>query len=121
MRFINTRFHGIMDYLVSIVLIASPWLLDFSRGGAETWIPIILGVSAIVYSLITDYEMGVARQISMKTHLSLDILSGVFLALSPWLFGFSDFVYLPHLIFGIVEVGFGLMTKTHPEFNTQQV
>jgi hypothetical protein len=114
MRFIPTKVHGVMDYLVGILLIASPWLFDFDRGGMETWIPVILGAGTLVYSIMTDYEFGLTRNLSMRTHLTLDLMSGVLLAVSPWLFGFADYVYLPHLIFGLVEIGAALMTKREP-------
>lgn len=114
MRFIPTRTHGIIDYIVGILLIAAPWLFDFARGGAETWIPVILGAGTILYSLLTDYELGAVRKIPMNTHLWLDIIAGAFLAVSPWLFNFADFVYLPHLIVGIAEIGVALMTQTVP-------
>lgn len=47
-------------------------------------------------------------------HLLFDLLSGILLAASPWLFGFADQVYLPHLIIGMLEIGAALMTKTGP-------
>jgi hypothetical protein len=103
-----------MDYLMGALLIAAPWLFDFADGGAETWVPVILGAGAIVYSLMTDYELGASRTISMRTHLTLDLLSGILLAASPWLFGFADYVYEPHLILGILEIGAALMTKRVP-------
>lgn len=115
MRFIPTRVHGILDYAVGAILAVSPWLFGFARGGAETWVPVVLGAGAILYSLFTNYEWGVSRQLSMPTHLMLDLLSGIFLAASPWIFGFADHVYLPHLIFGILEIGVSLMTKRQPE------
>jgi hypothetical protein len=114
MKIISTRVHGVLDYLVSALLIASPWLFDFARGGAETWVPVILGAGAILYSLMTDYEYSISRSISMKTHLNLDLFSGVFLAASPWIFGFNDYVYVPHLVLGILEIGAALMTETVP-------
>lgn len=114
MRSISTRAHGVVDYLVSVILIASPWLFNFSRGGAETWVPVILGAGAIVYSLLTNYEMGMSKTISMRTHLNMDLVSGIVLASSPWIFGFSEFVYMPHLIFGILEIGASLMTNPVP-------
>src|SRR5690242_16254733 len=112
MRFIPTKVHGMLDYLVGVLLVASPWLFDFADNGAETWVPVILGAGAIIYSLMTDYELSLARTISMKTHLTLDLLSGILLAASPWIFGFADYVYLPHLVLGILEIGASLMTKT---------
>jgi hypothetical protein len=105
-----------MDYLMGAILIAAPWLLDFARGGAETWVPVALGAGAILYSLFTDYELSISKSLSMRTHLTLDVLSGVFLAASPWIFGFSEYVYLPHLIFGLLEIGAGVMTETTPRY-----
>lgn len=115
MRFIPTRVHGILDYLVGALLAASPWLFGFDRGGPETWVPVALGAGAILYSLVTDYELGLYRGISMRTHLALDMASGLLLAASPWLFGFSDHVWMPHLVFGLIEIATPAMTQTHVE------
>ena len=103
-----------MDYLVGVLLIASPWLFDFARGGAETWVPVVLGAGAIVYSLLTNYELGAYKTLSMRAHLNLDLVSGIFLAASPWIFGFRDFVYLPHLVFGATEILVVLLTDPVP-------
>ena len=115
MRFIPTRVHGMMDYLIGVLLIAAPWLFDFDRGGAETWVPVLIGASVIVYSLFTDYELGMVRKLSMPTHLMLDLGGGILLAASPWLFGFSDYVWEPHLIVGLLEIGTSLMTRRVPD------
>lgn len=115
MRIISTKAHGYLDYTMGLLLIVAPWAFGFSQNGAETWVPVILGISAIGYSLITDYELGVTPQLSMRTHLGLDLFSGILLAVSPWLFGFADYVYLPHLILGIAEIGASLMTETKPK------
>src|SRR3954471_20243509 len=115
MRFIETKTHGYMDYIVGVLLIAAPWIFNFDRGGAETWIPVVLGAGAILLALLTDYELGASKQVSMRTHLMIDLISGVLLAASPWLFGFADYVWAPHLILGIFEIGASLCTKTHPE------
>jgi hypothetical protein len=114
MKVISTKVHGVLDYLMGALLIASPWLFNFTRGGAETWVPVALGAGAILYSLITDYELGLYRTISMRMHLNLDLMSGAFLALSPWIFGFNEYVYLPHLVLGIAEIGAVLMTDPVP-------
>ncbi len=115
MRFIPTRIHGILDYLMGALLILAPWLFDFSDAGAGTWLPVILGAGVIAYSLLTDYELGVLRQIPMSVHLMLDLGGGILLAVSPWIFGFADEVSVPHLVFGLLEIGAALMTKTVPE------
>jgi len=114
MRFMTTRMHGIADYLVGIVLIIAPYLFGFADGSAAQWIPQILGVGAIVYSLLTDYELGAMRVIPMPVHLGIDFMSGLLLLVSPWLFGFADRVYWPHVIFGLIEIGASLTTQTRP-------
>jgi hypothetical protein len=114
MRFLSTQVHGILDYGMALLLIASPWLFGFADIGTqpESVIPILLGIGVALYSLFTDYEWGAVRSISMTTHLWMDALGGVFLAASPWLFGFANEVYLPHLILGLAEIGAALITKT---------
>jgi hypothetical protein len=116
MRFLSTRAHGYMDYLMGVLLIASPWLFDFDRGGAETWVPVVLGAGVILYSLMTDYELGAVKALSMTAHLWLDGLGGAFLAASPWLFGFDEYVWAPHLILGLLEIGAALVTETMPSY-----
>ncbi len=116
MRIIPTRIHGMLDYLIGVILIAAPWLLGFAAGGAETWVPVLVGAAVILYSLITDYELGAIPMISVPTHLLLDIAGGAFLAVSPWLFGFADFVFVPHLVVGLLEIGTAAMTERAPRY-----
>lgn len=114
MRFIPTRTHGVLDYVVGALLIVVPYVLDFADGTAAQWVPQFLGLVAIGGAMLTDYELGVMRAIPMPVHLGIDIASGVLLALSPWLFGFSDRVFWPHLLVGVMEIGAGLTTRTVP-------
>lgn len=115
MRFISTRMHGAADYLVGILLILSPYIFGFANGGAAQWLPMLLGAGVILYSLMTRYELGLVPVIPMPAHLGLDIAGGLLLAVSPWLFGFADQVWLPHLVIGLVEVGTAMMTQTRPD------
>lgn len=114
MRIISTKVHGALDYLVGFFLIGTPWLLNFAKNGLETWTPVILGVAAIVYSLFTNYEFGVSKALSIRMHLFLDILSGILLASSPWILGFNDYIYLPHLILGLLEIAVSVLTDPIP-------
>ncbi len=114
MRVIPTRVHGVLDYLVGIVLIAAPFILGFSDNRPATMVPVVLGISALIYSLLTNYELGVIKVIPMSGHLILDFFSGVFLAASPWLLGFADRIAWPHVVFGLLEIGAALMTVRTP-------
>jgi hypothetical protein len=114
MRFIPTKIHGFLDYAMGVLLIVAPWLLGFAQGGPETWVPVILGAVVIVYSMFTNYELGVVPAIEMPTHLALDAVGGAILAVSPWVFGFASFVWAPHLILGLLEIGAAAFTETVP-------
>jgi hypothetical protein len=114
MRIIPTRVHGFMDYGMALLLIISPYLFGFANGGIAQWLPMILGAGVIVYSLLTAYELGVTGLIPMPVHLGLDIAGGILLAAAPWLFGFANEVYAPHLILGLIEIGTAFMTETEP-------
>jgi hypothetical protein len=116
MRFIPTSVHGVLDYLMGGLLILAPWLFGFYQGGIESWLPIILGAGVILYSLFTDYELGLVKSIGVPTHLTLDWLGGALLAVSPWLFGFSDLVVWPHVVLGLLEIGAALMTQKRPSY-----
>lgn len=108
---IPTRIHGVLDYIIGVALIAAPWLFGFAHEGAETWIPVVLGAGVILYSLLTNYELGLLKVIPMKVHLGIDVLGGLFLALSPWMFGYASLVWVPHVVVGVIMLGSGLMTE----------
>ena|SRR5690554_1101211 len=120
MRFINSKTHGILDYLTGALLILAPWIFGFANGGPEQIIPILIGSAIILMSLFTDYEMSAVKLIPLSFHLGTDILAGLFLALSPWMFGFADVIFWPHLIVGILEMGAGLFTHRVPDYKFAQ-
>ncbi|RZJ82721.1 MAG: hypothetical protein EOO20_24095, partial [Chryseobacterium sp.] len=108
---ISSKPHALLDYLVGILLIAAPWLLGFADSTAATVIPIVLGASTLVYSLFTNYEYGIVRVLPYKIHLTIDFIAGLLLLVSPWLFGFSDRIYLPHVILGAFEIVAVLLSR----------
>lgn len=113
MRFVSTRIHGIADWLMGVVLVALPWLLRLERGSPEGFIPLALGAAALVVTFFTDHELGVVRRIPMVGHLWVDGLAGALLLASPWLFGFADRVWLPHVALGLTELVAAFITKLH--------
>jgi hypothetical protein len=113
MRFISTKTHGLMDYGMGVLLIAAPYLFGFANGGAAQWVSMGLGLFMLAGALMTRYELGAVHLMPMPLHLGLDFMTGALLAASPWLFGFADTVFWPHLIFGLLEIGASLTTETH--------
>jgi SPW repeat len=123
-RILPTRIHGALDYLVGIALILAPTIFGFSAmGGAEVWIPRALGVVLIVYSVFTNYEWGVIKVLDMRYHLVVDLLAALFLAASPFLFGFSGETsshWLPHVVVGVVVVLVVLVSQTAPGYGASR-
>jgi hypothetical protein len=116
MRVIPVNVHNIIDYIYGVLIIAAPWLFNFARGGAETYVPVAAGLLILLMSLITNYKYSLAKVIAYNMHLRLDIVIGLFLIASPWIFGFYDYVYIPHLVFGIIAVVTSLMSKKHVSY-----
>jgi uncharacterized membrane protein HdeD (DUF308 family) len=113
MRFIPTKFHAPLDYIVGAALIAAPWIFQFSDNTAASVVPVVLGIGLIAYSLFTNYELGVWKVAPMAVHNLIDIAAGALLAASPWLVGFADEsanAWLPHVIVGLAAIFLGLTT-----------
>lgn len=118
MRFLTTYVHGILDYIVGAALIVAPNIFGFSEvGGMAVLLPRVLGVAAIVVSLLTNYEWGLMKVIPMRVHLGIDFLSGALLAASPWLFAFATDpanAWMPHVVFGLAEILVVFVSQREP-------
>jgi len=117
-KFLPTKIHGVLDYVVGIALILAPNLFQFSSvGGPAVWVPRILGVGLIVYSVFTNYEWGAIRVLPMTYHLAVDFVAAMFLAISPFVFGFTNHglnAWLPHVVVGVAVIAVVLVSKTQP-------
>lgn len=117
-RFLATKVHGVLGYVVGLALIFAPNIFQFADiGGPTVFVPRLLGVVLIAYSLLTRYEWGAIKVISMPYHLIVDFLAALFLALSPFLFGFNNEeanVWLPHTVVGFAVILVVIVSKTHP-------
>jgi len=76
---ISRKAHGIMDYVFSALIIASPWLFGFTNEAINLRIAVFLGGAMAAYSFCTEYELGVFRSLPFSANLFLDMLVGVFL------------------------------------------
>ena len=118
-RFVPTGIHAYFDYIGGIGLLAAPFVFGFySVGGAAVIVPMVLGVGLILYSLLTNYELGIPglKFIPMVVHLVFDFVASAFLALSPFLFNFANKapnVWLPHIIAGVGVIVLVLVSQTH--------
>ncbi len=113
MKLFSTKVHGVLDYLTSATLPALPRMLGWSQG--VTTLLTVAGGSALVYSLLTRYELGLVKVLPMKAHLALDFMSGATLCAGPLLFPDEETSVKGALIgLGLFEIGASLMTETEP-------
>jgi len=108
---IPVSIHGILDYMVGLLLIAAPWLFGFSDSRSAVPVTVGLGIFTLIYSLVTKYRYGLVPLLPFKVHLVIDLLSGIFLIAAPWMFGFGNTVYWPHLLIGLLEIVVVLLSR----------
>ncbi len=113
MKFISSTVHGVLDYLSGLLLIILPLiLLPASAPQIAVILPIAAGVLILVMAVFTNYELGLVRKIGMANHVMIDNGLGVFIAVSPWLFGFYEVTSALHLIAGIFIITVGMFTNS---------
>ena len=117
-RFLPTKVHTVLDFIVGIVLILLPSIFGFSDvGGGAVWLPILIGIASIIMGLFTQgYGFAIVRIIPLKIHLWIDFLAGILLALSPWLWSFSDeatHVWVWQVVIGVALIIVSQVTKTN--------
>ena len=98
MRVISSRSHGYIDYGTGLLLLVAPYLLGFADGTAAQWVPMIVGLTILGMSLMTDYELSVAKLVPLPVHLGADVLAGILLAafsMAFWL-RWSGVLAAPH-------------------------
>ncbi len=113
MRVISTRVHGVLDYMTAAALFAIPRMFNWNEG--LTMAMTMAAIGTVVYSLLTRYEMGLARAIPMRAHLAIDLMMGVlFLGAALFLNDHPDTVRMTLGAIGLFEIGASLMTDPTP-------
>lgn len=109
---IPTMVHGMLDYLTAGTLLLLPRLLGWSA--AATTLLTVMAVATVLYSLVTRYELSIAKLLPMSGHLALDALSGLGLIAAAFLLpsaGNGQFIGL--IALGLFELGASMLTETH--------
>lgn len=103
--------HALIDYIYGIVLIGIPYFLGFAWQEPARMVFWAFGFGAILYSLLTDYRLGLLKLIPFRIHLLLDLLAALALLASPWLLGFAEEVWVPHVVLGALAIGVVLLSR----------
>lgn len=120
--FISTKFYAVLNYLIGAALLASPWFINdstghpyyYRAGGAILFLPIIIGWLQLVMTFFSASPYGVIRQFPVQMHCFQNILTGSFLLASPFVYGFSDMIWWPHVLCGALLMILGLFTTNSP-------
>jgi hypothetical protein len=102
MRFIPTKLHGVADYVVGLIVIGLPFL--FGVGGGPRAALVLLGTFVILYSVLTDYELGAVRFLRIRFHLLLDALFGAAMLIAPSLLDFPADARWPVYVIGALSL-----------------
>jgi len=113
MKRISRKTHGIIDYLWAAVIISAPFILGFIKVMPAAICFFIAALIVIFQSLFTNYELGVWKRLPMAFHLDMDVVLGFALVISPWLFGFYQQIFWPHVIMGALSIVAGLTTNSN--------
>ena len=88
MKILNPRVHGYIDYAAVLLLALAPTLFGFV--GTPAALCYVLAILQGGMSLMTAYPLGMAKVIPFTVHGAIEFGMAFGLALSPWIFGFSE-------------------------------
>jgi hypothetical protein len=103
MRLISSRLHALLDYAIALFSIVLPVLLGL-EGPRETMVLLGFGLLLILYSLFTDYALGMSQQIPLWLHFRIDQVMGLMIMVSPWVMNFNETIYMPHVLLGLALI-----------------
>jgi hypothetical protein len=109
MRFIPTSVHGLADYIVGLIVVGLPFYYGLT--GTSRVAFVTLGLLAICYSLLTDYELGLLRVLRIRFHLLLDALFGLALLAAPTLLHLPNDSRIPVYVIGVLSLFLALTTQ----------
>lgn len=116
---LSIRTHNVLDYVTGVVLLFLPAIFGFAEIDSARNSFLFSGFAFIVYSLLTKYDYALWRVIPVGTHMSLDVLNGVFIMLAPWMFGYRDLLSsgqeVLHYVAALAIFGLVAFTRTQAE------
>lgn len=112
-RLISPRIHGIVDYLVAVLLVLAPQLFGFAHvSNAATLCYVIAGVH-LAMSLLTDYPLGAIKKIPFPVHGFIELAAAFALLAIPSIFGFNNEIHSRNffMISGVALLGIVALTR----------
>jgi hypothetical protein len=121
-RFVPAKLHGFLDFMTVGLFITGADIFRNTDAPPSKTPSQVMGAAVAIYSQITDYgsdkPYGGVRVLSMKQHLQLDAAFGIWVGLSPWIFGSwrkGWNYWAPQTLAMSSEVFFALTTQLDPD------
>jgi hypothetical protein len=119
--FISSAFYGFFKYILSLTLIASPWIFGLVNvSSAALFMPIYFGWLQLIMNIFADTEASPIRKFPLQMNQVVDVMMGFVLMVSPWLYSFAEpnsgrpGAHWPELLFGALLMFLGFFTKKSP-------
>jgi hypothetical protein len=85
---IGERTHGVVDYAMVAAFLNAPMVFGF-HGTAAAIVYWLAGIHLLMTGF-TAFPLGVFKFIPFKVHGVIELVAGLFILVSPWLFAFAD-------------------------------
>ena len=87
MRVLKPVAHGVIDYLMVIMLAIGPGVAGFR--GKQATICYLLAAVHFLLTVVTRFPLGVTKTLPFAIHGAIEIVVAVLLVILPWLANFS--------------------------------
>jgi hypothetical protein len=112
---ITRQAHGAIDYAYGAVVAVLPELVKFKQEQKAVTLCRALAGGALLYSLLTKAEWGVARVLPFKKHLIIDFTTSLFALGAPWLLGFAGNAKARNTLLAVGLAGLSASALTQPD------
>jgi hypothetical protein len=108
LRSIGALAHGIIDYLMVIILVIGPRVAGFS--GKQAIFCYILAAVHFVMTLLTRFPLGAKKIIGFPLHGAIEAVVAVLMIMLPWMANFfrgvqsRNFFILIGLLIGVIAL-----------------
>jgi len=115
-RPISPNTHAMIEPLMAVLIIVSPWLFSFNDVSDAKTICIVVGIVMLLAGAMTQWRYSLVKLIPLRTHFMTDLLLAAVLILTPFIFGFSDEGGATRfmIIIGVLEALTALSTRWDP-------
>ncbi len=107
-KVLTPRLHGYLDYLTVVIFLAAPLLLGLE--GLSAIISYLLAAIHLLMTILTDFSLGFAKLIHIKTHGKVETVIGPIVLLLPFILGLYETARIFYIAMGAIIIIVSLIT-----------